>query len=114
MIYNAPRLLTPADELRISGEGTLIELSWDGGPLADDEWFGLSVRYESGGQTQFSGARLKETKWHVPTSLAGKADEPDRAYEWDVVIVKVSRNFQGVETSREVSPKSETRTFYWR
>lgn len=114
MIHNAPRLLLPADSLRISGEGTLIELSWDGGPLADDEWFGLSVRYQSGGQTQFSGARLKETKWHVPQSLAGKADEPDRAYEWDVVIVKVSQDTQGVETSREVSHKSETRTFYWR
>ena len=114
LAYSAPQLLLPADGLRVSGEGTLIELSWDSVSLADDEWYGLSVRYLSGGQKQFSGARLKETKWRAPQSLAGKADEPDRAYQWDVVIVKVSQDAQGVETSREVSPRSETRTFFWR
>ena len=115
LVYPVPKLIIPDDEARISGEGTLIELQWKGPfSLAPDEWYGLSVRYLSGGQPQFSGARLKETKWRVPQDLAGKADEPDRAYEWDVVIVRVMRNKQGVETSREISPESETRTFYWR
>lgn len=115
LVYRAPRLISLDDDMRISGEGTLIELAWEGaGPLAADEWYGLSVRYLSGGQKQYGGARLKETKWRVPADLAGKADEPDRAYEWDVVVVRVETSSQGVETSREISPKSETRTFYWR
>ena len=114
-VYRAAELIIPDDEARISGEGTPIELQWEGPfSLAPDEWYGLSVRYLSGGQPQFSGARLKETKWRVPRDLAGKADEPDRAYEWDVIIVRVIKSKQGVETSREISPKSETRTFYWR
>jgi len=115
MVYRAPVLLSPEDEARISGEGTLIELRWEGPfALAPNEWYGLSVRYTSGGQPQFSGARLKENKWAVPQELAGKADEPDRRYEWDVVIVSVTQGTGGMETSREVSPKSETFTFYWR
>lgn len=116
MVYRAPKLISPEPELRITGgEGTRIELSWEGpAQLAPNEWYGLSVRYLSGGQRRFSGARLKENKWVVPPELAGKADEPDRAYEWDVVIVTVETTVQGVETSREISPKSETRTFYWR
>lgn len=115
MVYRAPTLLLPQDEERISGEGTLIELRWEGPfSLATNEWYGLSVRYISGGQPQFSGARLKENKWPVPKELAGKADEPDRRYEWDVVIVSVTQGTGGVETSREISPKSETSTFYWR
>ena len=115
MAYPGTQLLSPESDMRISGEGTLIELKWQGPwTLGPDEWYGLSLRYVSGGQRQFSGARLKETKWRVPSELAGKADEPDRAYEWDVVIVKVEQTDQGVETSREVSPKSDTRRFYWR
>lgn len=115
LVHRVPKLITPDDEARISGEGTLIELQWEGPfSLAPDEWYGLSVRYLSGGQPQFSGARLKETRWRVSQELAGKADEPHRAYEWDVVIVRVTKSKQGVETSREISPKSETRTFYWR
>lgn len=115
LVYRAPRLLGPENEARISGEGTLIELQWEGPlPLAANEWYGLSLRYTSGGQPQFSGARLKENKWAVPQELAGKADEPDRRYEWDVVVVSVTQGTRGVETSREISPKSETYTFYWR
>ena len=115
LVYPVPKLIGPDDEVRISGEGTVIELQWKGPVLlAPDEWYGLSVRYLSGGQQQFSGARLKVAKWRVAQDLVGKADEPDRAYEWDVVIVRVIRNKQGVETSREISPESETRTFYWR
>jgi hypothetical protein len=115
LVYRTPKLVAPDDGARISGEGTLIELAWEGpATLAADEWYGLSVRYLSGGQQQFSGARLKEAKWRVPQELAGKADEPDRAYQWDVVVVSVSKSSGGLETSREISPKSEPYTFYWR
>ena len=115
LVYTVPRLIGPEDGARISGEGTLIELEWEGpSGLGPDDWYGLSVRYQSGGQPQFSGARLKENRWRVPQELAGKADEPDRAYEWDVVIVRVTKDKRGVETSWEISPKTEIHVFYWR
>jgi hypothetical protein len=89
-------------------------LRWQSvGPLASDEWYGLSLRYKQNGKFQFSGTRQKETKWRVPQELAGRADEPERAYYWDVVVVRV-RTKLGKETSTEISPKSDTWVFYWR
>ncbi len=113
--YEAPKLLSPKHEARISGAGTRIELRWQSvGTLAPDEWYGLSLRYKQNDRLQFSGARQKETKWHVPEDLAGKADEPERAYYWDVVVVRVRKTSSGKETVTEISPKSETWVFYWR
>ncbi len=103
------------DRARISGGGTVIELYWEPvGFLAEDEWYGLSLRFEQNKKTEFSGTRLKETKWRVPQELAGRADEPDRAYEWDVVVVRVTKLTGGREMSQEISPRSEKRVFYWR
>lgn len=103
------------DGARISGQGTVIELRWEPvGFLAEDEWYGLSLRFKQDNKTQFSGARLKETKWRVPQDLSGRADEPDRAYEWDVVVVRVKKWAGGRETSQEISPRSKPWVFYWR
>ena len=113
-IYKAPRLVEPKDKAYISGEGTVIILHWESvGDLREDEWYGLSFRFKQNGQMQFGGARLKENHWRVPQEYAGKADEPDRAYEWDVVVVRVWQKGSR-EVSQEISPRSETRTFYWR
>lgn len=83
------------------------------GDLRGDEWYGLSLRFKQNKQTQFGGARLKENRWRVPQEYAGKADEPDRAYEWDVVVVRVWQE-GGREVAQEISPRSETWTFHWR
>ena len=85
------------------------------GLLDDDEWYGLSVRYRHGGQDLETGAWLKETLWVVPNYLAGQADEPERKYQWDVVVVKeAGRDANGNRIGQEASPRSETRKFVWR
>jgi hypothetical protein len=62
-----------------------------------------------------TGAWLKETYWVVPEYLAGQADEPERRYQWDVVVVKeLPPKADGSRAGREISRRSETRTFVWR
>ncbi len=114
--YPAPRLISPKNESRFSGEGTSIELRWEPvGLLAEAEWYGVSLRYRHYGQEQDAGAWVKEPKWLVPRELAGQADEPDRVYEWDVVVVRhVGTNPDGSNKGLELSPRSPTWIFYWR
>lgn len=114
--YARPSLVEPAHGAYFSGPQTRFELRWNSvGPLAADEWYGLSVRYQHNGQHVETGAWLKETKWIVPEYLAGQADEPDRKYQWDVVVVKeLETKPDGSRAGREISPRSETRSFVWR
>lgn len=114
--YPAPRLSEPENESRFSGEGARIELRWyPVGPLAEDEWYGVNLWYMHFGEKTNSGAWVKETKWRVPQELTGQADEPDRAYHWEVVVVhQIGANPDGSRKGIAVSPSSLTWTFYWR
>jgi hypothetical protein len=109
-------LLAPDNASYFSGAETRIELRWAPvGLLAEDEWYGLSVKYRHGGQIVEGGAWLKENSWAVPPYLAGQADEPERRYEWSVVLVKeLGRGPDGSRKGAEISPESEKRTFVWR
>jgi tetratricopeptide (TPR) repeat protein len=116
MALEAPRLLGPDQAAYFSGAETRIELRWTPvGILASNEWYGLSVRYRHGGQNVETGSWMKETRWVVPPFLAGQADEPDRKYTWDVVVVReLEPAPDGTRRGIEISPRSETRTFAWR
>ncbi len=114
--YPAPRLLEPENERHFSGEGARIELRWQPvGSLAEDEWYGVNLWYVHFGEKTSTGAWVKETRWRVPQELAGQADEPDRAYHWEVVVVRqFGANRDGSKKGVAVSSPSLTRTFYWR
>ena len=114
--YPVPKLLAPPDKEYFSGAETRIELRWTSvGLLADDEWYGLSIRYRHNGQPVDSGDWLKGTSWVIPDYFAGQADEPERRYEWSVVVVKeVGKNADGGRRGVEISPRSEARSFVWR
>ncbi len=116
MALQAPRLLAPDQGAYFSGAETRIELRWTPvGVLASDKWYGLSVRYRHGGQNVETGSWMKETSWVAPGFLAGQADEPERKYTWDVVVVReLEPAPDGTRRGIEVSPRSETRTFTWR
>ncbi|MCC7353060.1 MAG: LysM peptidoglycan-binding domain-containing protein [Anaerolineae bacterium] len=111
IIYPAPQLREPPDgDVFSSGKSAIIILRWEpGGALAADEWYAVRLRYLVNGVTQFGGANVKEISWRVPEDYFGKADQPDRIYQWDVAVVRLGPD----NTSREVSPRSATRTFRW-
>jgi len=114
--FAAPQLLSPDTGQYFSGAETRIELKWNPvGSLAADEWYGLILRYRHEGNDIEVGPWIRETSFVVPSYLAGQADEPDRRYEWGVVVVKeIGLRADGTREGREISPRSETHNFIWR
>ena len=114
--YAAPQLLEPKSRQYFSGAETRIELRWlPVGPLQNDEWYGLILRYRHEDHDIETGAWLKETSYVVPSYLAGQADEPDRSYDWGVVVVKeIGERSDGTREGREIGERSEIRNFAWR
>lgn len=114
--YAVPQLLEPEPGQYFSGAETRIELRWvPVGPLENDEWYGLILRYRHEDHDIETGAWLKESFYVVPSYLAGQADEPDRRYDWGVVVVKeIGERSDGTRDGRKISPRSETRHFVWR
>jgi hypothetical protein len=98
----------------IGGDAAMITLQWEPvGPLAENEWYQVALDFYKSGETQYEGNRIKETEWRVPEYFHGQADQPERAYYWNVTVVQVDKDPEGKETSIERSPPSETRTFHW-
>ena len=115
LVFAAPRLLGPEDGMVFVGESEKIVLRWGSvGILAEDQWYAVSLRYSKGGQIQYSGHQVKENKWELPAEFFfAKADPPERAYQWDVAVIRVESGPKG-ETGTDISPRSESRTFYWK
>lgn len=115
LVFAAPRLLGPEDGTVFIGEAEKIVLRWESvGVLAEDEWYAVSLRYLQGGQLQYSGNRVKENEWQLPVEFFfAKADLPERAYQWDVTMIRVESGPKG-ETDTDISPRSESWTFYWK
>jgi len=111
----APKLIGPENGHKFSeGDAARIILQWEPvGPLAENEWYQVILKFSKLGEVQYEGNRLKETKWQIPKYFHGQADQPERAYYWNVAVVQVNKNADGTETTVERSPVSETRTFYW-
>jgi RNA polymerase subunit RPABC4/transcription elongation factor Spt4 len=115
LVFAAPRLLGPEDGKMFIGEAERIVLRWESmGVLAENEWYAVSLRYLQGGQLQYSGHRVKKNEWQLPAEFFfAQADPPERAYQWDVTVIRVESGPKG-ETDTDVSPRSETRSFYWK
>jgi hypothetical protein len=115
LVFAAPRLLMPEDGTVFVGEKEKIVLQWESvGVLAEDEWYAVSLRYLEGGQLQYSGHQVTRNEWELPAEFFfAKADPPERAYQWDVTVIRVESGPKG-EIGTEISPRSESRTFYWK
>jgi Tfp pilus assembly protein PilF len=113
--FPVPRLIGPENEHEFfEGDAATIILQWEPVvPLAQNEWYQIALNFFKSGEIQYEGNRIKETKWQVPEYFHGQADQPKRAYYWNVTIVQVNKDPDGNETSIERSPSSETWTFYW-
>lgn len=115
LVFAAPHLLGPKDGRVFVGEAEKIVLRWESlGVLAEDEWYAVSLRYLQGGQLQYSGNQVKENKWQLPAEFFfAKADPPERAYQWDVTVIRMESGPKG-EIGTDISPSSESWTFYWK
>jgi tetratricopeptide (TPR) repeat protein len=113
--FPAPRLIGPENEHEFfEGDGARIILQWEPvGPLAENEWYQVALSFFKLGEIQYAGNRVKETEWQVPEYFYGQADQPGRAYDWNVTVIQVDKDPDGNETSIDRSPPSETWTFYW-
>ena len=113
--FAAPRLLLPEDQAEFYGSGSQIKLSWEPvGVLAEDEWYALSVRFQAGGTVQYSGTWTKETSWVVPSDVYNRAGQSERAFQWDVTVMKqTGTKPDGGRQGVPLGPTSETRTFFW-
>ena len=113
--FAAIRLLSPDNGAEIWGRDAQIKLSWESvGSLADDEWYALGLRFLAGGIAGYSGTWTKETSWIVPSDLYTKAGQSERAFQWDVVVMKqTGTKPDGGREGVALSPPSETRVFSW-
>jgi tetratricopeptide (TPR) repeat protein len=113
--FPAPRLIGPENEREFfESDAAKIMLEWEPvGPLAENEWYQVALSFFKLGEIQYEGTRVKESGWQVPEYFHGQADQPERAYYWNVTVMQVNKNADGSETAIERSPVSETRTFYW-
>lgn len=116
MLLAAPKLVTPEDGLDFFGKGANIWLSWEPvRPLAEDEWYAVSLRYFASGGTQYTGTWQKETRWRVSPEVFQKYDPAHPGYQWDVTVMKQTRTKpDGGRDGEAISHPSETRMFYWR
>jgi len=113
--FSTPRLLGPENEAEFYGGGSQIKLSWEpAGMLAEDEWYALSLRFLAGGVTHYGGTWTKETSWIVPCELHSRAGQFERAFQWDVTVMKQTGTKPGGgREGAPLSPPGETRTFFW-
>jgi len=109
------RLLSPEDGTRFQGRRTRVILQWESvGPLGEDEWYGVSLRYWADGGLRYSGAWVKQDNWLVPKELHRKPDPKEPGFQWDVTLMlQTGTKADGGRDGVPVNAVSETREFYW-
>jgi hypothetical protein len=107
--------VSPVDQAQFQGSSAQIVLTWEpAGTLAEDEWYGVSVRFTTDGAAQYTGTWTKDTSWMVTSDVFAKAGQTERTFQWDVTVMKQTGSRpDGGREGVAVSPKSETRTFIW-
>ena len=109
MVYDAPNLLSPADDF-VFIKGNTINLAWESvGDLAIDEQYAVRLVYFHTNEVVYKGEQLSSTTWQVPLDLYHEADGPKFEYFWYVYIERVLAD----GTAIQISPESETRFFTW-
>ena len=103
--FKAPVLLGPPDDAVFNGADARVALHWAAvSILNNDEWY--EVRVWSRGQENVYRLWTKTSNWTVPASLyPGREGSP---LYWDVSVIR-SDDRRRIQ----LSPRSQTRNFYW-
>ena len=99
-----------------SDSGIPVLLNWMSERLlSEDEWYMVSVRYVTGAGTAQEVTELtKATSYLVPLEMRAAGEASSHLFEWDVWLVKETGTFaDGTLKVEPISPRSETRAFYW-
>lgn len=110
--YEAPTLLEPSDGHVVFGNSPPT-LRWEGPPLAEDEWYEVTIERLWQNQPYYAGSDwTKSTTLSVPTFVRGSSDT--RHYTWWVTIKRLTgSNAAGGKVGEALSPPSQQRTFTW-
>ena len=111
----APVLTGPGDQASYRGETEQIFLIWDAVPgMTADDRYQVVIRWiEQGALQEKSDLFTPATSIQMPTWLWGRADQPERRYQWFVRPVRLSTDGKGGELVSPLGPPSPTRGFYW-
>lgn len=114
--YPAPALLVPPDGALFEGADTVILLSWASvGILPKDDWYVLRLRRAGAITEQLPPVWTKVTSWRLPAELYMADPAGPQRLDWQVVVMHHSgTDAEGAWTGEELSPRSGTRTFYWK
>jgi hypothetical protein len=108
---SAPGLLSPADgDGFVSGAQPV--LSWRATPgISPLDHYYVLIRYTArDGRAGFLEDRVTGTSFAVPLWFYDLASTPDRLGSWSVQVRRMGTDGEEIE----ISPASESRTFYWR
>ncbi|MEM7536990.1 MAG: LysM peptidoglycan-binding domain-containing protein [Chloroflexota bacterium] len=111
-IYESPRLIGPNDEASIRRTESVL-LRWvTVDVIAPDEWYVLLLYPSGGSANTLPTVWTKSTSHRLTIDLAPGEDE-QAIYTWQVSVVRVSTDAQGVQMLDAASTASELRTFIW-
>ena len=108
----APVLTGPGDQVSYRGDKEQIYLIWDAVPgMTADDRYQVVIRWiEQGALQEKSDLFTPATSIQMPPWLWGRADQPERRYQWFVRPVRLSTDGQGGELVSPLGPTSPIRT----
>jgi LysM repeat protein len=111
----APVLTGPGDQASYHGDKEQIFLIWNAVPgmIADDKYQVVMRWIEQGALQEKSDLFTTATSIQVPLWLWGRADQPERRYQWSVRPVRLATDGQGGELVIPLGPTSPTQNFFW-
>lgn len=111
----APMLTGPGDGASYRGDTEQIFLIWDAVPgMTADDRYQVVIRWiEQGALQEKSDLFTPATSIQMPPWLWGRADQPERRYQWSVRPVRLGTDGRGGEVVSPLGPVSPTRTLYW-
>jgi LysM repeat protein len=111
----APVLTGPGDQASYHGDKEQIFLIWNAVPgmIAEDRYQVVMRWSEQGALQEKSDLFTTATSIQVPLWLWGRADQPERRYQWFVRPVRLTTDGQGGERVIPLGPPSPTQNFFW-
>jgi serine/threonine protein kinase len=112
--YPAPQLVSPAEDAHFAGRFSEVFLEWQPvGPLAQDEYYDVTLQYIFGDEFVYWGTATKENRIQLTQDIGVGQAGGDR-FRWFVTVRKantaaLSKN----NIDLPLSPQSEIRTFVW-
>lgn len=111
--FGPPKLVSPENDTVFAGKFVDVVLEWEPvGPLAEDEYYDLTVMYIFADEPTYWGTATKETRVKLDPEIGFGRAGGDRFYWW-VTVRKANTAPSANSLDLPVSRQSEGRTFIW-